>query len=339
MTYRNKLRLKRFLIGLGIAALVIAVALLIGFSYLGRYVVYTEDGAYFSFRSQPPAETEAGLAAAQPQVSPVLVTGSAIEESSALEEEGTIKLRASEVQGLLLSYETLQDPAAVDAVDLSESDYNTLVLEMRKDGSAILRSDAISSLLQRASGRGIRLTALISCLDDSAFALEHMSDALPIAGGALWMDESGSYFLDPTSEVVEDYLVSMIGTLTDMGFQEVILDNYYFPETLSVVYDTGEYTRAQLLQNAYESLEEAVGIQCTLGLLVRDPGTGHQAFDLAEHLYVCFSGGAGLRTYVEDHPDYYMVFLTDSHDTRFDGNGKITTESDMSTGSYLSDEE
>ena len=41
MTYRNKLLLKRALIVLGIILLVLLIAGLIGFSYLGRYVVYT----------------------------------------------------------------------------------------------------------------------------------------------------------------------------------------------------------------------------------------------------------------------------------------------------------
>ena len=57
MTYRNKLRLRRFLKILGIVLLVLFVLGLIGFSYLGRYVVYTEDGAHFSFHSQSPDST------------------------------------------------------------------------------------------------------------------------------------------------------------------------------------------------------------------------------------------------------------------------------------------
>ena len=98
MTYRNKLRLRRFLIILAIVLLALLIVGLIGFSYLGRYVVYTEDGAHFSFHSQPPSAPEAEQAAA-PVESPVLVTGSSIREQSILEDgdqqsSRTARLRA-----------------------------------------------------------------------------------------------------------------------------------------------------------------------------------------------------------------------------------------------------
>ncbi len=330
MTYRNKLRLKRLLIALAILLGVIALVLLIGFTYLGRYVVYTEDGAYFSFHTPTPAVSDGGLAVSPPQ-SPVLVTGASIQENSAFEEEGRIYLRASEVQGLMIDYQTLQDVAALNAIDLTEGGYNTLVLEMRTGDSPILNTEAVQTLISRAREQEMQLVAMISCLNDNDYALSHVDAALRISGGALWQNADGFYYLDPTEPLVEDYLVSMISTLTDMGFQEVILDHYDFPDSPSIVYDAGDSTRDALLQAAYASLEEAVGIRCTLGLLIRDPSAGHQAFDLAEHLYVCFSDGSGLLSYVEEHPDYYMVFLTDSHDTRFDGLGKITTPSDFST--------
>ena len=88
MTYRNKLRLRRFLIILGIVLLALFIAGLIGFSYLGRYVVYTEDGAHFSFHSSAPSAPESVQAAA-PVESPVLVTGNSIREESILEDDGT----------------------------------------------------------------------------------------------------------------------------------------------------------------------------------------------------------------------------------------------------------
>ena len=98
MTYRNKLRLRRFLIILAIVLLALLIVGLIGFSYLGRYVVYTEDGAHFSFHSQPPSAPEAEQAAA-PVESPVLVTGSSIREQSILEDGDSTVLQDSEVKG------------------------------------------------------------------------------------------------------------------------------------------------------------------------------------------------------------------------------------------------
>ena len=160
MTYRNKLLLKRALIVLGIILLVLLIAGLIGFSYLGRYVVYTEDGAYFSFHSQAPTASQSVQAAA-PIESPVLVTGASIQEDSILEDT-SVSLPANEVSGLLVDYVTLNDPSAVSAVDLSTGQYNTLVMEMRVGGSDILQNDAVQALIPRAENQDIRLVALMS---------------------------------------------------------------------------------------------------------------------------------------------------------------------------------
>jgi hypothetical protein len=335
MTYRNKLRLRRFLIILAIVLLALVIVGLIGFSYLGRYVVYTEDGAHFSFHSQAPSAPEAEQAAA-PVESPVLVTGSSIREQSILEDGSSTSLQDSEVKGLLVDYVTLSDPTAVSAVDLSTGAYNTLVLEMRAGGSAILDTDAVRQLISRAKSAQMHLVALMSCLNDSSYALSHTDEALAISGGTLWMNSAGSYWLDPTNADVQSYLAGMINQLETMGFQEVILNNFSFPTTDEIVYSS-DSTRESMLQDAYKALENKVGLDCTLGLLIKDPESGHQAFDLAEHLYVYYSDGSSLKQYVDDHPDTYLVFLTSSHDTRFDDYGKVYTQQSVDYFSSLPD--
>lgn len=331
MTYRHKLLLKKALIVIGIILLAVFVIGVIGFRYLGRYVVYTEDGAYFSFNSQAP-ETSAALQAEAPIESPVLVTGDSLREASFLESEERTELNAEDIQGLFLDYATLTDASAISAVDLTSDSYNALVLEMRVAGSDILDTSAVRSLIARASD--MRLIAMISCLDDSDYALSHSEEALQISGGALWLSDAGSYYLDPTQEDVQDYLASMITQLQSMGFDEVILNNFNFPESLNIEY-TSESSRSDLLVSAYESLQEKVN--CTLGILVKDTEAGHQAFDAAEHLYVYFTDGSGLKEYMENYADRYIVFLTSSHDTRFDDYGKIYTEQDVDYFSSLPD--
>lgn len=327
MTYRNKLLLKRVLLISGIVLLVIVVALLIGFTYLGRYVVYTENGAYFSFRAPDTAVEEEETLLAQPPENPVLVTGESIYENDALGETDN-RLLPQDVQGMMIRYEALYDGLELTSIEFGE-ETNTVMLEMRKRGSDILNTPAVQSLITRAKNEELHLVALMSCLDDSEYALAHQQEALPISGGALWVDENGSYFLDPTNPNVQKYLIDMIAQLADMGFDEVVLDHFYFPTTSYVVYDTGDSSRDQLLEDAFETIQEAIGLRCTLGIMVNNPSEGHQAFDLAEHLYVCFDSGSQLKQYTENHPDYYIVYVTASHDTRFDDYGKIEIQ-DMS---------
>lgn len=59
----------------------------------------------------------------------------------------------------------------------------------------------------------MHLVAMMSCLNDSAYALSHTSEALAISGGALWMNSAGSYWLDPTNTDVQNYLAEMINQL------------------------------------------------------------------------------------------------------------------------------
>ncbi len=266
----------------------------------------------------------------------MLVTGSSIREQSILEDGDSTVLQDSEVKGLLVDYVTLSDPSAVSAVDLGTGAYNTLVLEMRAGGSAILDTDAVRQLISRAESAQMHLVAMTSCLNDSAYALAHTDEALAISGGALWMNSADSYWLDPTNADVQNYLAEMINQLEAMGFQEVILNNFSFPTTDEIVYSS-DSTRESMLQDAYKALENKVGLDCTLGLLIKDPESGHQAFDLAEHLYVYYSEGSSLEQYVDDHPDTYLVFLTASHDTRFDDYGKVYTQQSVDYFSSLPD--
>lgn len=100
MTYRKKLLLKRLLIVLGIVAAVLAVVMIIGFTYLGRYVVYTEDGAHFSFHAQSSLEQPGGT-------TPVvldqmeLIMGASVSAEELLGDDNT-NIPDSDVQGVLV---------------------------------------------------------------------------------------------------------------------------------------------------------------------------------------------------------------------------------------------
>lgn len=325
MTYRNKLLLRRTLIVLGIIFAALAVAAIIGFTYLGRYVVYTENGAYFSFNSQSPQEqpTDSSKVSLE-QVA--VIMGQSISAEEILGNDDT-NIPDTDVRGVLIDYETLKAGVSFNALGIDTESCNTLMLEMRSEGSAILSSDAVRTLIDRAKARDLRLIALISCLDDSEYALDHQSEALSISGGALWVNSDGNYYLDPTNDSVIDYLAGLIHDLADMGFQEVILDHFSFPYSDSIVYDTGDSTRDDLLINAYNDLLDATVGDCELGLLISEPEDGHQALDAADRLYIFFSEGSRVARYVDEHPNQYLVFITASHDTRFEGYGKIFAES------------
>lgn len=325
MTYRNKLLLRRALIILGIILFVLAVAAIIGFTYLGRYVVYTESGAYFSFHSQSPeTQPSDGPQVVLDQVE--LIMGASISADEILGSDDT-NISDTDVRGILVDYETLQAGISFNALNIDPENCNTLVLEMRTRGSEVLNSDSVRTLIDRAKSRDLRLIALISCLDDSEYALDHRDDAFSISGGALWVNSEGNYYLNPARDSVVDYVAGFIHQLADMGFQEVILDHFSIPYSDSIVYNTGDSTLEELLIDAYHNLLDATVGDCDIGLLISDPEEGHQALSAADRLYVSFSEGSRVSRYVTEHPDQYLVFITESHDTRFDGYGKIFVQS------------
>ncbi len=333
MTYRNKLILKRLLIGLAIGAGVIALLLLIGYTYLGRYLVYTQDGARFSFSSPSPE----GSAAPSSQTAAVpsnveLVMGSAISANEVLSSTNTA-LEDTEVQGVLVDYSTLSQGTTLNQIEVGGDSCNTLVLEMRASDQAIVSSnEAVTALIQRAKNQDTWLVAVLSCLSDSEYALAHDDLALKIEGAALWMSSEGSYWLDPAQPEVLSRITERIDQLAQMGFDEVVLSDFTIPLSSSLVYDYGDSTREDIMVKAYNQLVDATVDKCKLGLQIRDPEAGHPAMVAADRIYVCFEDGAYVKEYAQGHPDQYLVFITSSHDTRFDSYGKIQCSSDYNEG-------
>jgi hypothetical protein len=327
MTYRNKLLLRRALIIFAIVLVVLFVLGCIGFAYLGRYVVYTEDGAHFSILSS--STEDAPESSEKIAISSInLVTGEPISAGDMLGVDSRMP-EADQVQGVLVDYETLVDGTTLSSIDLTDEGSNTLVLEMRKNGSDILDTAAVEQLISRAQAQGTWLVAMISCLSDSNYAAAHADQAIQVYGGTLWTDDAGNDWLDPAQSDVIDYVAQLVVQLSDMGFDEVILADFYLPTDDRIDYDTGDQSRSEIVTDAYEDLLDATMDYCQLGLLITNPVDGHQAMDAADRIYVYYQDGGTARAYIDQHPDQYVVFITDSHDTRFEDFGKIQTEREL----------
>ncbi len=319
MSYRNRLLLKKALLVLGIIIVVIFLLLLIGYSYLGRYVVYTEDGAYFSFHSQSASSSRETTAAWSGMVD--VISGEPI--SAATVSIGNSSIADTEVQGVLVDYITLKNGSTLNQIELGAESNNTLILELRSADQELLSSDAIDSLLARAKTQEVYLVAMISCLSDSDYALANPSLSIQISGGALWISSVGSYWLDPGQDAVITYLTELIQTVADMGFDEVLLTDFYLPTSSTVVYDYNGDSSETIMTRAFNYLVNATIDICQLSLLIDDPDAGHQAMAAAERIYVYYSDGSSVKDYAEEHSDQYLVFVTSSHDTRFNNYGKV----------------
>ena len=94
--------------------------------------------------------------------------------------------------------------------------------------------------------------ARISAYRDYNFGLNNVSSGLMhVNGKGLWPDEGHCYWLDPTKETTINWLVSIIKEIKNMGFDEVVLTDFRFPDTDMIRFN-GD--KAEALVNAANQL-------------------------------------------------------------------------------------
>ena len=353
LSYRCRRRLKRATLALLILGVVTAGVLLISFLYLERFVVYTEEGVILRRGDAAAAEENAPEPEPLPEVEIRTVYGGAKrpvreEETEAAEPEEFVPL-----QGYVVYYEDLKDPDTVLEKIQSDPDCTVVMLEVALgsgkscfsgtfSGAGIaeeLDAEATDALLRQLTGQ-YYLIAMLPAYQNTAYALANQSEGLMITGGALWVDWDGCYWMDPASEVSQKHLMDLCSELTEMGFDEVVFSNFYFPSSSNIVYnrETPGYAAVQkagaLLSNSAGLLGMNVGY-CDLSRyisMIAPGGNGHLIFTETEG-----SNVSGILSWMasgdeadsepsieavgsgEASPEQTVIFCTDSHDTRFDG--------------------
>ena len=129
----------------------------------------------------------------------------------------------------------------------------------------------------------------IVCFSDSAFARARTDCALTREDGALWYDDQGQAWLDPTDPEVLRYLTALCKECGELGFDEVLLDSFCYPtggDTAAIANDDGD--RAQILTDVAKSLRSCLPEGVALSVTVR--GTESlsiaQMAELFDRLYV-----------------------------------------------------
>ena len=169
------------------------------------------------------------------------------------------------------------------------------------------------------------LIARMPAFQDYWYCLNNVSYGLPKkwAGGALWLDGDLCYWLNPASEGAMSYLVRIITELRTLGFDEVLLSDFRFPDT-DLVDFTGDRL-ATLTQAAADLVNTCASDTFTVSFQRSDlflslPEsrtrlylTGISASDAAT---------IAAQALVSD-PAKQVVFLTESHDTRYEEFGVL----------------
>ncbi len=332
-SYRNKRLIRK---GLMISGLVLALILLFVFCrfvYLQRFLVYGEDQVTLDYEMQLNPARNPEQPASVPSFSLEIVEDDS--QSAASLAEGPLM----PLKGYYVTTSMLLDlPSVKDALDKMEEPPGTLLFEMKSvygnfyydtDISGTYTSSAdiegIEALISRYAKDGkTYLAARIPAFTDNNFALDNQSSGLPLKSGALWMDDNNCYWLDPMSEDVQSFLVSMAMELAEMGFDEIVFDGFRMPDSKNIVYDAGDWTREEATAEAAKALKGALG---DLSVRVSFGSESPMVAAYTDRVYLTTDNGskvadmvAEVASYLE-YPDAQIVFQTASRDTRFDGYG------------------
>lgn len=259
ISYRTKLLLRRIL---GITATVLVVATVVtvcSVLWLQRFVVYTDDGAKLVF--DQPKRLPAGQLP-QPTDHPSVT----IHYSDQPFREGLPQLTGYYID----PQDLMDDPEAV-RLKLEQLPAGTAVLLDVKGyrgyfyySTAVGRNTSSSydiakmdDLIRWLAGSDLYVIARLSALRDFDLAWNDHSCGLEKTNGALYADEGRygiGYWLDPTDDTVLRYLTQVLRELRQLGFDEVVLQNFRYPNTDKLAF---KGDRAAALQEAAAQLMAA----------------------------------------------------------------------------------
>ena len=263
-------------------ALILLVLVVLGAAGLfwgRRYVVQTEDGPRLELpfphrEAQPDTQEEepqepiqAQPSQSQPEAEPKTV--------STPEEAPT---SGNWLRAVQLPLESVEQGALIRQA--REYGANAVILDMKTDQGTLgfvsqqplaLEAQAnwadsqINRRLKGLGGQSVYLIARISCFRDQALT-ENSAYAIETKPGRRWMDFSEVRWSSPYSQAVRDYLTGLMVELAEMGFDEILLDNWGYPTQdqgeldyikPGAAYDAEHLdgTITQFLQQAQKALE------------------------------------------------------------------------------------
>lgn len=327
-------RTRRFLRRLGQTLLVLfliaVVAWICWVVWLERFVVYSGDGARLDFDRG--AEFSGGVIAVPPETkAPISIFYN--EGDNAI----SISKDLQQLQGYCITGEALADISAVRTqLSQIESDipllidvknargafyYSTGIGTLTADSVSVSEVDALIRDLVQSEHY---LIARLPAMRDREYGLNNVNCGLFAPSRySLWMDEGGCYWLDPSASGTMTYLTGIVQELKDLGFDEVVFTDFYFPDSKGYVFDGDKSTA---LTDAAQSLVTA----CTTETFAVSFVRGSTAFTTPNgrsRIYIQDTDASKAASIAAelglDDPAVKLVFLTDSFDTRFDEYGTL----------------
>lgn len=325
ISYRTKIMLRkllRVLLILLAAALVVGIVLAI---YLEPFVVYDRDGAHLDMDGRMMQVVTPNEPAAQRPVieNPQIVYANGTTVNKTIQEMGGYYITTAMLQDADAVFEEIkkiEEPCAV-MIQLKSRFGNYYYSSSISGASkADVKISVVDQIITYLSNRGFYLIAEIPAFSDPVYALDHQECGLPMAGGYLWMDEYGCYWLDPANEDVLSHLSQIARELAGRGFKEVAFSEYRFPSTNSIIYRSDK-TRSEIISDSVAQLTSYFAGSTTVISFV----SAEDDFPVASctgRMYVKDVAGSKVTHYEQTYGAAgtlkEIVYIVNSRDTRFE---------------------
>lgn len=324
--YRTRRALRRLGITAVILLLVAVVAWLCWVIWLERFVVYSREGASLNFdlpAEYPPGEvalppeTKAPISIYYNEGDNVVETSTELTQISGYYADGEALaggVSAIREQLALLDGDT---PVMLDVKNIKGAFYySTAVGSITADNVA---TEDVDNLIADLASSEHYLIARLPAMRDREFGLNNVNCGLFVPSRySLWLDDAGCYWLDPTVSGTMTYLTQIVEELKSLGFDEVVFTDFYFPASDGYIFD-GD--KSQALTEAAQSLVNACSTDDFAVSFLR----GATTFTIPQgrsRLYFENVDAANISATVEaiavENPEIRLVFLTATHDTRYD---------------------
>ncbi len=333
LPYRTRRRLQ----GLGIAAVILVllavVVWLIWLLWLDRFVVYSREGTKFDF-SLSDRELK-GVEATRPVVdsSYNIILGTGEVEDTGPKELVQLTGYYADVTSLEREFDLVEQQAAYitegTPVMLDVKDIYGYFLYTTHVGSyysSTVDTARMDDLINYLDGKGAYLIARVPAFKDQRYGLDNVPYGLHHSSNRyLYMDEDRCYWLDPNSNGTMTYLTEIALELKKLGFDEVVFDYFWYPDTDTLAYKGNR--EESIAKAATQLVESCATERFAISFVGEEP-----KFSLPEgrtRLYLAnrsASEAAQLAAetgFAEEDIQIKLVFIAEGNDTRFNAYGAL----------------
>lgn len=327
-TYRNKRAVRKTARILGCILLALALLVIGRVLYVQRYVTYTPDGVrldydqHLDYTGQEQLEPDPVDYPFETVLDAVAETDGEAEKQTRL--DGYSISTTMLVNGVEQVRQALKEVEGYNAVVIDvKSIYGNFYYSTELTGAP--KADAlditdVDKLISELTGRSdLIVIARVPAFSDRRYALEHQSEGLPIWNGALWEGDDVCYWLNPYSNSVQGYLTSIAIELSQRGFDGVLFDDFYFPDSDRIMWNA-DISRSGAVLDAAANITDSLygyGIEVLFG------SASAEVAALCDRVCIRTDAAEDVNSIVEQmspvltDPAAQIVFLTSSRDTRF----------------------